>query len=202
MAVLTTSTGVLELPKQKIEPWTKQIAAGSCIATLSAGQPMIFGPGQAFTFDVGEAEYVGEGANKGASTITPSAQTVTPYKFHKTVRMTNEIMWADEDDQLDALDQILAKIQPALSRALDYGVLHGINPTGGAAVAAMTQRLTNTTNVVTLESGKPYTYLDAADALIWLDEDTATKVVASAGVVSAVAGLIAGGLGVAYRPTR
>lgn len=39
-------------------------------------------------------------------------------------------------------------------------------------------------------------------APIWLDGDAATRVVASAGVVTSVAGLIAGGLGVAYRPTR
>lgn len=37
---------------------------------------------------------------------------------------------------------------------------------------------------------------------IWLAADVATKVTASAGVVSAVLGVIAGGLGVAYRPTR
>jgi len=37
---------------------------------------------------------------------------------------------------------------------------------------------------------------------IWLAEDVSVKVTASAGVVSAVLGVIAGGLGVAYRPTR
>lgn len=39
-------------------------------------------------------------------------------------------------------------------------------------------------------------------APIWLDDPQATQVVATAGVVTSVAGLIAGGLGVAYRPTR
>ena len=39
-------------------------------------------------------------------------------------------------------------------------------------------------------------------APIWLDPDTAGRVVQSAGVVSGVFGLIGGGLGVAYRPTR
>lgn len=38
-------------------------------------------------------------------------------------------------------------------------------------------------------------------APIWLGIDLATKVVASGGVVTSVLGLIAGGLGVAYRPT-
>lgn len=39
-------------------------------------------------------------------------------------------------------------------------------------------------------------------APIWLADDVATKVVASAGVATTVLGIIAGGLGVAYRPTR
>lgn len=39
-------------------------------------------------------------------------------------------------------------------------------------------------------------------APIWLADEVATKVVASGGVATAVFGLIAGGLGVAYRPTR
>ncbi len=39
-------------------------------------------------------------------------------------------------------------------------------------------------------------------APIWLDGDTATRVVATGGVITSVAGLVAGGLGVAYRPTR
>jgi hypothetical protein len=39
-------------------------------------------------------------------------------------------------------------------------------------------------------------------APLWLDDPTATRLVASAGVLSGVAGLLAGGLGVTYRPTR
>lgn len=39
-------------------------------------------------------------------------------------------------------------------------------------------------------------------APIWLADDLATRVVASGGVLTSVFGLIAGGLGVAYRPTR
>lgn len=38
-------------------------------------------------------------------------------------------------------------------------------------------------------------------APIWLAADTATKIVASGGVLTSVFGVIAGGLGVAYRPT-
>lgn len=39
-------------------------------------------------------------------------------------------------------------------------------------------------------------------APIWLPDGQATQVVATGGVVTAVVGLLAGGLGVVYRPTR
>ena len=167
MAVL--DTGDLTIPTQILDPWLGKVTNGSAVAALSGAIPMLFGNGQSMTFDIGEAEYVGEGANKGASTVTPTVKTVKPFKFHKTVRWTEEVQWANEDHQLGVVQQILDLIQPALSRALDYGVFHGINPTGGAAVAAMTESLSDTTNSVEIAAQTPYALLDSADALVLAD---------------------------------
>lgn len=162
----TLDTGSLTLPDEMLDPWLGKVQGGSTVAALSNSIPMKFGNGTSMTFDIGEAEYVGQGANKGASTITPTTVTTAPFKFHKTVRWTDEVMYADEDHQLGVVQQILDLIQPALSRALDFGVIHGINPTGGAVVAAMTQTLTAAANSVEIAAAKPYTYLDAADELV------------------------------------
>ena len=142
------ATGSLNLPDEVLDPWLGKVKYGSAVAALSNSIPMKFGSGTSMTFDIGEAEYVAEGANKGPSTITPTVKTVTPYKFHKTVRWTEEVQWADEDTQLNVVSQVLDLIQPALSRALDFGVFHEINPTGGATVAAMNGGLEDTTNSV------------------------------------------------------
>ena len=104
MAALTT--GSFTLPPQKLDPWLGKVQSGSVVAALSNSIPMKFGPGQSMTFDIGEAEYVAEGANKGASTITPTTVTATPFKFHKTVRWTEEVKWADEDDVIDVVEQV------------------------------------------------------------------------------------------------
>ena len=162
MAILTT--GDLTIPKQILNPWLKNVSEGSVVSQLSGAIPMKFGKGEAFTFDIGEAEYVGEGANKGPSTITSQVQTVEPYKFHKTVRWTEEVQWADEDHQLGVVEEILSLIQPSLSRALDFGILHGIDPNTGNRPTAMTRALTDTTNAVTTGSGVGL--IDAADALV------------------------------------
>lgn len=164
------ATGSLSIPKQKLSPWLGAISNGSAVSTLSAQTPMTFGEGESWTFDIGEAEYVAEGAQKGASTITPTTKTIKPFKFHKTLRFNEEVLWADEDRQLEVIDEILALIQPALSRALDFGVFHEINPTGGAVVAAMNGGLTDTTNLVEYAAAdKPYVSLDAADGLVLAD---------------------------------
>lgn len=165
MTVLTT--GDLTIPTEILDPWLGKIQGGSAVAALSNSIPMLFGKGESFIFDIGEAEYVGEGANKGGSTVASTSQTTDPFKFHKTVRWTEEVMWADEDHQLKVVQQILNLIQPALSRALDFGVFHGINPTGGAEVAAMTQTLDRTTNSVEYAAtDKPFVSVDAADGMV------------------------------------
>lgn len=168
--MVALATGSLSIPKQKIAPWLGAIQNGSAVATLSAQTPMTFGEGESWTFSIGEAEYVAEGAQKGASTVTPTTKTIKPFKFHKTLRFNEEVLWADEDRQLEVVDDILALIQPALSRALDFGVFHEINPTGGAVVAAMNGGLTDTTNLVEyVAADKPYVSLDAADNLVLAD---------------------------------
>jgi len=165
MATLTTSS--LELPDEILDPWLGKVQYGSSVAALSGATPMKFGKGHYMTFDIGEAEYVGEGENKSGSTITPKIVRTSPFKFHKTVRWTDEVKYADEDTRIGVISQVLDLIQPALSRALDYGVYHGINPATGAAVAAMTNKLSACTNVVTRAAGaKPYTALDTADSLV------------------------------------
>lgn len=164
------ATGSLTIPKQKIAPFLGKIRNGSAVAALSTPTPMTFGEGETWTFDIGEAEYVAEGGQKGASTITPTSKPVKPYKFHKTLRMNEEVLWADEDRQLEVVDEILDLIQPALSRALDFGVFHEINPATGVIVTAMNGGLTDTTNLVEyLATDKPYVSLDAADALVLAD---------------------------------
>ena len=160
-------TSNITVPKTLVEPWLKKVANGSTIAVLSGQQPMLFGEEEAMVFGSGEAEYVGEGANKGSSDITVGTVTTKPFKFQKTVRWTDEVKYADEDHKLNVVKQILENIQPALSRALDFGVYHAINPKTGVAVAAMTSKVSGTTNSVTATVGlKPHALLDAADALV------------------------------------
>ena len=170
MATLSTGGLGVTIPNQVFAPWLEKVRYGSAVASLVPSAPMVYGPGQAMSYEIGEAEYVGEGANKAGSTITSSTFTIAPFKFQKTVRWTEEVLYADEDHQLGVLTQVLDRIQPALSRALDFGIFHGVNPATGAAVAAMTQRVVNTTNSVEIAAADPvYRALQDADNLVLAD---------------------------------
>ena len=133
------------------------------------------------TFDIGEAEYVAEGANKGASTVTPTTKTVNAVQVPQDGPVDRRGPCGPTRTTSSAsFDEILDLIQPALSRALDFGVFHEINPTGGAIVAAMNGGLEDTTNSVEyVAADKPYVSLDAADALVLADgyvpRDVATR---------------------------
>jgi HK97 family phage major capsid protein len=134
----TITTSEIDIPDQILDPFMKRIQHGSSIAQLSTPEPMKFGRGTFTSFDTDEAEYVGEGANKGPSDVTSSSKTILPFKFQKTVRFTNEVQWADEDHQLEVIQTILNLIPRSLSRALDYGVIHAVNPKTLSPVTAMT----------------------------------------------------------------
>lgn len=161
----TLTTGYFDVPDQIFDPWLGAIRNGSTIAQLSDSIPMKFGAGKSLTFSIGEAELVEEGANKGPSRFEPKVKTVAPHKFQKTVRWTEEVMWADEDHQLGVIAQVLAEIQPALSRALDFGVFHGLNPNTGLAAGSISESLSDTTNSTPMTS-TAYEALDAADTLV------------------------------------
>lgn len=157
------TTGDLSIPNQILDPWLGQIKTGSAIALLSDSIPMKFGVGESMTFDIGEAELVEEGQNKSPSNITSTVKTVRPHKFQKTVRWTDEVMWADADHQLGVVSQILSQIQPALSRALDFAVFHGINPADGVAAVSISESLSDTPNAVEFGTNDAFEYIDEID---------------------------------------
>lgn len=131
------TTQLIDIPDQILDPFLGKIKHGSVIAQLSTAEPMKFGKGVFSAFDTDEAEYVGEGAPKGPSDVTRTGGEILPFKFQKTVRFTNEVQWADEDHRLQVIESILALIPRPLARALDFGLIHALNPKTLTVVPAM-----------------------------------------------------------------
>lgn len=101
----------------------------SVVSKLSPSTPQLFMTTnyQRFTNDV-EAEFVEEGANKASQKLTFDTVQSVRKKAQVTLRFTQEAEFADEDQRRGMLTAMQKKMSVALGRALDYAVLHGLNP--------------------------------------------------------------------------
>jgi len=166
MAVL--STGDITLPKNIAAGLFQKAVTGSTVSVLSAAEPMQFGNVDVMTFTTPpRAEYVGEGASKAPTTVGFDVVTVTPKKAQVTMRFNQEVRWADEDYQLGVLATLANAGGVALSRALDLGVYHGINPLTGTSSTLIPagHRIDSTTNRVEV-AGSADTEVEAAAGLV------------------------------------
>ncbi|MGW4124761.1 phage major capsid family protein [Nocardia sp. NPDC004711] len=175
MAVLGTSN--ITLPKNIAKGMWKKASTGSTVAQLSGAEPMQYGDVTVMTFNtLPRAEYVGEGADKASSTVGFGTKTVTPKKVQVTLRFNQEVQWADEDYQLGVLQTCADAMSESLSRALDLGVYHAINPLTGLPISGLTENLTDTTNAVEILDGTganlrkgPELEIEAAAGLVIAD---------------------------------
>lgn len=150
MAALKISN--ITLPTEVAQEILRKAQGSSTIQVLSPSTPALFKNVENVIFTKEpEAEFVGEGGKK--SSMEPKFAPVKGeiHKAQVTVRMSDEVRWADEDSQLGIIDAITDASAKAVGRALDYGVYHAVNPATGAAVDGMTA-LTAGANAVTATS--------------------------------------------------
>lgn len=137
MAAIDTKS--ITLPKEVAQAVVTKARDTSTIAALSPSTPMLFKDMTHVLFSKEpEAEFVGEGAQKSSAEAEFTAVQGEIHKAQVTVRLSDEVKWADEDSQLGIIDAIVDASSSAIGRALDYGIYHGINPSTGTAASGMT----------------------------------------------------------------
>lgn len=129
----------IQLPRSIADDIVSKTRDSSVIQTLSAARPVIFQDTTNVLFNKEpEAEFVDEGqAHKSMDVEFKAVQGVVR-KAHVTVRFNKEVKWADEDNKLKILDTITDSAAAALGRALDYAVIHAVNPAAGVALTGVT----------------------------------------------------------------
>lgn len=151
MAIFSAKDAEVFLPRQIADGMVKHVRDGSTVAKLATREPMRFGKTDIIVFnEAPKAEFVEAGAKKSATDIELTAVTATPKKAQVTMRFDQEVQWASEDYQLGILSELASEGQLALSRALDLGVYHRINPLTGEEISAWTNYLTATNKNVEL----------------------------------------------------
>ncbi len=172
----TISTTPFEIPEELVPGVWRKAQDGSVLARLSKSEPQKFGVKQYIKLTgAPRAEVVGESVDKSQSNSAFGPIRSVQRKLQVTQRFSQELKWADEDEQIGALQTMADLSGEALARALDLVAIHGMNPLTGAAIAGSPVKLLDTTNVVeitTATAGTPDAAIEAAYALILADSAT------------------------------
>lgn len=182
MAVFGTGQAAPLMPREIADGMVKKTLSTSTIAKLSAQEPMRFGKTDIITFnDLPRAQFVEENGDKESTSGSFGSVTAAPHKAQVTMRFSQEVQWADDEHQLGVLRTLASAGADALSRALDLGVFHRINPLNGQAITTWTNYINATTKRVELGKGgsDPDADFRAAAGLI-INLDTGVQVTGAA----------------------
>lgn len=153
MAVFGTSDAAVLMPRNIADGMVTASRSTSVIAKLSNREPQRFGEVDYIVFnDFPKAEFVEEGADKSSTGGGFDSVTATPHKAQVTMRFNEEVQWADEDYQLGVLRTLGDAGGVALSRALDLGMIHRINPLSGTVISGWSNYIAATTNRVEINT--------------------------------------------------
>lgn len=153
MAVFGTADAQVLMPRNIANGMITQARTTSVVAKLSNREPQRFGTVDYITFsDFPKAEFVEEGAQKSSTSGGFSSVTAKPHKAQVTMRFNEEVQWEDEDYQLGVLQTLGDSGTVALSRALDLGLIHRINPLTGAVISGWDNYITATTKRVEINT--------------------------------------------------
>lgn len=137
-ATAAGTTAKITMPTEIVGEIQRKMQERSVIASLVPSRAEAFVNDEHMIFTVEpEAEYVGEGAAKNSADFKFEPIEGKRHKVQTTVRMTDEVTWADEDNQLAILENVFDSMAGAFSRALDYGMIHAINPLTREVLASL-----------------------------------------------------------------
>lgn len=167
MAVFGTAEAKVLMPRNIADGMITATRSTSVVGRLSGRDPQRFGEVDYITFnDFPKAEFVEEGAQKASTTGAFGSVTAKPHKAQVTMRFNEEVQWLDEDYQLGVLSQLSEAGGVALSRALDLGLIHRINPLTGAVITGWTNYVTATTKRIEIATADADADFKAAVGLL------------------------------------
>lgn len=136
---MANDTSKIALPTSVVSTVLNKAKDASTIAALSPSHPVKFDNETFLVFNpTTEAEVVAEGAKKSGTEISLTPVTAKRAKIVTTTRVSDELRWADEDNQLEIIDNIIKDQAEAIGRALDYIVYHAVSPKTGAKLDGYT----------------------------------------------------------------
>lgn len=163
---MATSKENLFDPRLTQEIITK-MAGHSTLAKLCQSTPVAFNGNKEFIFSLDkDIDVVAEGGAKSEGGLTLTPVTVIPYKVEYGARVSDEFMYATEEEKIDILSNFTEGFGKKLAVGLDKMAFHGVNPRTGTASTVIGDKhfdkAVKDANVVTYDKTKPDESLEEA----------------------------------------
>lgn len=147
-----------------------KVTGKSSLAALCAQTPIPFNGMKEMIFSMDkEIDIVAEGGEKSEGGITATPVVINPIKFEYGARVSDEFLYATEEEQIDILTAFNDGFAKKVARGFDLAAMHGINPRSGTASTVVgTNHFDGkvTGNTVTYAAATPDANLESAIAQI------------------------------------
>lgn len=159
---------------QLVKDLVNKVKGHSSLAVLSAMEPVSFNGNKEFTFTMdSEIDIVAENGKKSNGGVTLDPVTIVPIKFEYGARISDEFLYASEEEQLDILKAFNDGFAKKVATGLDIAAFHGVNPRTGLASTVIGDNHfdAQATQTVTYAQATPDANIEAAIALVEGEEN-------------------------------
>lgn len=123
-----TGRGTLFDPKL-VTDLINKVKGRSSLAVLGKQTPIPFNGQKEFTFTLdNEIDIVAENGKKTHGGLTIEPVTILPIKFEYGARVSDEFLYATEEEKLDILKNFNEGFAKKVAKGLDIAAMHGLNP--------------------------------------------------------------------------
>lgn len=174
-----------------------KVKGKSSLAVLSAQKPIPFNGLKEFSFNMdSEVDIVAENGKKSEGGISIEPSIIVPIKFEYGARVSDEFLYATEEEQLDTLKAFNDGFARKVARGLDLAAFHGINPrTGKASEVVGTNNFDSlVTQTIDYSSAAPDENIEDAIALVHGSNGDISGMALSTSLGSALAKVKANGI--------
>lgn len=146
MAVLSKGS---TYPTKVVEQMFNTVRGKSTLAKFSQQMPIAFSGNTMFTFSMDkDLAIVAENEAKEHGGVAATPVTIQPIKLEYGARVSDEFLFASEEDRLALLQNFSEGFATKLAQAIDKMGMHGINPRTGATSALVTSYIDKAATVV------------------------------------------------------
>lgn len=176
------TNGVSIFDPELVTDLVDKVKGKSALTSLSANRPIPFNGQKEFVFTMDdEVDIVAENGKKSAGSLAITPRTILPIKFEYGARLSDEFMYATEEEQIEILKSFNDGFAKKVARGIDIAAMHGLNPRTKSASTVVGNNhfdyaIQSSNKVTTSSSSDANDEVEAAIALVQAAEEDVTGI--------------------------